>query len=162
MHTILVPVDGSNHALKALHIACDLAEKYDGRIALLHVLGHGRSADELLNLDIANLFGPTLRTALQSAAKASGEPVPGKLVASVGAKVLEQASTRVRRRGVEFIGMPFESGDPAECILTARESTGANTIVMGSRGTGVSQATSFGSVSNTVFERAQCTCISVK
>ena len=162
MHTVLVPVDGSNHALKALHIACDLAEKYGGRIALLHVLSRDRHASEFLDLEIANLFGPKLKTALQSAAQMSDEPVSEELLTLVGAKILEQAGAKVRRRGLEVFDLPVEAGNPAECILAARERTDASTIVMGSRGTSGSHATSFGSVSNTVFERAQCTCLSVK
>lgn len=162
MHTILVPVDGSNHALKALHIACDLAEKYGGRIALLHVLNHGRQAGELLDLEIAYLFGPKLKSALGSAAENSGAPTPEHLLELVGKKILDQAATKVKRCGLEAVLLPMDMGDPAECILEAAGRTGANTIVMGSRGIGSSQTSSFGSVSNRVFEQASCTCLSVK
>ncbi len=162
MHTILVPIDGSKHAQKALHIACDLGEKYEGRIALLHVLSHGRSASDLLELDVAHLFGPKLKATLATAAENSSEPVAENLLKVVGAKILEQADAKVRRCGLEAVTLSMETGDPAECILVARERTGANTIVMGSRGASDSFATPFGSVSNAVFERAPCTCISVK
>ena len=36
--TILVPTDGSEHAGKALQLATDIAEKYKGRLVLLHVV----------------------------------------------------------------------------------------------------------------------------
>ena len=36
--SILCPIDGSEHANKALSLAVDLAKKYDARLLLLHVL----------------------------------------------------------------------------------------------------------------------------
>ncbi len=130
MHTILVPVDGSDHALKAITIACDLAEKYGGRVALLHVLAGNAPEDN--HPEIA------------------------------GQKILDQAASRVTRRGIDVDVLDLASGNPAESILTARKSCAASTIVMGCRGTRNGGETAFGSVSSTVFERADCTCISVK
>ncbi len=130
MHTILVPVDGSDHALKAITIACDLAEKYGGRIALLHVLAGDMSADK--HPEIA------------------------------GQKILDEAESRVTRRGIDVDVLDLATGNPAECVLIAHRSSGASTIVMGCRGTRREGESAFGSVSSTVFERAECTCISVK
>ena len=48
--TIVVPVDGSDHADKAINLASDLAIKYDGRIVMLHVLLHNKEPEELLTL----------------------------------------------------------------------------------------------------------------
>lgn len=50
MSTVLVPMDGSDHAMKALHIACDLATKHGGRIALSNVLSEDVDATDLLAL----------------------------------------------------------------------------------------------------------------
>jgi nucleotide-binding universal stress UspA family protein len=36
--TILVPVDGSEHANKAVAFASDLAQKYDARLIAVHVM----------------------------------------------------------------------------------------------------------------------------
>ncbi len=36
--TILVPTDGSEHAKKAVLLAADIAEKFDARMVVLHVL----------------------------------------------------------------------------------------------------------------------------
>lgn len=130
MHSILVPVDGSDHALKAITIACDLAEKYGGRVALLHVLAGDMSGDNQPEV--------------------------------TGQKILDQAASRVSRRGIDVDVLDLGMGDPAECILIAHKSAGASTIVMGCRGTRRDGESAFGSVSSTVFERAECTCISVK
>lgn len=161
MHTILVPTDGSGQAMKALHVACDLADKYGARIALLHILAKGKPAQGFLSLEIAGAFAPEVRDRLQEAASQS-DPLDTSLLASVGESILAQAAARARRRGVEVEVLDMESGDPAETILVARKRVDANTIVMGCRGTGGGRGSSFGSVSNVVFERADCTCISVK
>jgi len=135
MSVILVPVDGSSHALKALHIACDLADKYGAEIVLLNIIG------------TSNLTG----------AKELLDDNKNK-----GKKVLEQASSKARSRGVNCRSLALEIGDPTEIILITAKHTGASTIVMGCRGVSDSEASSFGSVSQSVFKRSPCTCISVK
>ena len=162
MHTILVPVDGSDHAHKALHIACDLAEKYDGKLVLLHILTIGKSASELLDLEIANQFGPKLQKALQHAAEDDNAAVPDDILNMIGAKILDDAVSKAQRRGVETDILPIDTGLPADSILIARKRINANTIVMGCRGIGKSDENSFGSVSSKVFAQAECTCLSVK
>jgi nucleotide-binding universal stress UspA family protein len=38
LNRILVSTDGPEHAVKAINYACDLAEKYDATLYLLHVV----------------------------------------------------------------------------------------------------------------------------
>lgn len=158
MHSILVPVDGSAHALKALHIACDLAEKYGGQIVLLHVLTTERKARRILERPLADMLPADLVARLKDAADA----VPEDLRWRVGEGILDDAAARTHRRGLEMEIMPIVSGDPVECILVAARRAGANTIVMGCRGLSDEETNGFGSVSRRVFETADCTCISVK
>lgn len=47
MSVILVPFDGSAHALKALHIAMDLTEKYKAPLVLVHVAGAEKAEAQL-------------------------------------------------------------------------------------------------------------------
>ena len=162
MHAILVPVDGSAHAAKALHIACDLAGKYGGRIALYHALARDKPARDLLRLTAAKSFGPKLTEALQQAAESPPQPLPDDMLRAIGQKILEASAAKARQRGVEAETLSIETGDPSEGILVAARTAGANTIVMGCRGLSDTDASSFGSVSNTVFQKADCTCISVK
>ena len=162
MHKILVPVDGSDHSLKALHIACDLATKYEACIVLLYVLANDKSATEILELAIASKFVPELQAQLQNSAERAPEPVSEVLNETVGKQILKIAASRAKRVGVETQILAIAFGDPAENILSAHKLTGANTIVMGSRGGKWSTLSSFGSVSNKVFANADCTCISVK
>lgn len=71
MHTILVPFDGSGHALKALQIGCDLADKYTGRVVLFHVLATDKQAEELLQLQAAKEYGPEITEERERAAGAT-------------------------------------------------------------------------------------------
>ena len=162
MHAILVPVDGSAHAAKALHIACDLASKYGGRIALFHALARDKQAQDLLSLKDAGSFGSDLTAALQRAAKGPAQQLPDDVLRAVGDKILQACAGKARQRGVEAEALAIETGDPSEGILLAARAEGANTIVMGCRGLRDADSSSFGSVSNTVFQKAGCTCISVK
>ena len=160
MHTILVPFDGSGHALKALQIGCDLAAKYGGRIALFHVLATDKRAEELLQLQAASAYGAKITDALKKAA--GGPPLADPLLNAVGEKILHLGAARARKRGLDPELLAIAKGDPAENILLAAQKAGANMIVMGCRGLSDEKAVAFGSVSHTVFEKAECTCISVK
>ena len=162
MHKILVPIDGSDHSLKALHIACDLADKYGACISLLYVLDLKKLASEFLSLTIAAKFESELKTQLQTAADKPREPVPEDVLRRVGATILQNAASRAHRFDIKTEIMPIAEGDPAENILIAHKITSAGTIVMGSRGGNFSSLSSFGSVSHKVFAKADCTCISVK
>lgn len=162
MHKILVPIEGSDQSLKALRIACDLAAKYDGSIALLYVLAEGKGGRELLALKGAKMFGPELRAALQEADLKGVNQVPNELRKKIGSWVLEQAASKVRRLDIAVEILDIEEGDPAAFILMARNRIDASTIVMGSRGVSGQHAATFGSVSQKVFEKADCTCLSVK
>jgi len=162
MHKILVPVDGSLHALKALHIASDLAEKYGGSIILLHVISKEKSLKDLLDLAVADTFGPKVKKVLQQAASEGGTGAPKALLRAVGEKILTQASSKVSRLGLDVEVLEMVEGDPVENILVARQRTGASTIVMGARGVSATGEAAFGSVSQLVFAKAPCTCLSVK
>ena len=130
MQTILVPFDGSKHALKALHIASDLAEKYKCQICLVSVI--------------------------------SGSPEDLQAARVKKQSVIAVAKSKLDHRGIEPASVDVEVGDPAECILLAAKRHKVSTIVMGCRGENTQGASQFGSVSQKVFQMANCTCISVK
>lgn len=162
MYNILVPVDGSSHSMKALQVACDLASKYGGWIALLHVLAKGKEADDLLGLGVADRFDAQLKAVLRKAANQDLGPAPGEVLRRVAVHVLEHAENKVTRAGLDVKCLPVAGGDPVEAILLAQAKIKANTIVMGSRGLAATQVSAFGSVSQRVFNLAPCTCLSVK
>lgn len=162
MYKALVPIDGSTHSMKAVQIACDLVSKYGGWIALVHVLARGKEADDLLALGVASAFDSQLMGVLEKAQRQSLGPAPDQVLRRVADAVLTHAASKIERLSVEVKVLPVATGDPADAILNAQAQVEANTIVMGSRGLAASQASSFGSVSQKVFNLAPCTCLSVK
>lgn len=146
---ILVAVDGSDHARKAVEFAADLAEKYGAKITLLHVMsspGSSRVPAELEFLGKLEHIRITEHAVLYSAAKS----------------VLETAENHIRSRAVKELGTAIETGDPAGEILKYASANGVDLIMMGSRGLGNLQGLLMGSVSHKVSHLAKCTCITVK
>lgn len=176
MKTILVPTDGSQAARKALGVAFDLAEKHNADIKLLHVLLREMEPDELLRLpglaenqhvtrqlsDLAQ--GPkTVRTAkdLMSTPNAPDRPAPEALLRMIAEHVLGQACAQARNRDVAVEVLEIADGAAAPAIKAAAEMQAVDTIVMGMRGLGQIEATTFGSVSQEVCREIKCTCVAV-
>lgn len=162
MHKILIPVDGSVHSIKALRIASDLAAKYQGRLLICHVLLRGKDASDLMALDVSGQFDAPLHKILNRAVSANLGPAPDKILHKIGQIILDHAAEKARSHGVDFETLPILSGKPADAIVKAQKELEAATIVMGARGVTPSDSATFGSVSQDVFSRAGCTCISVK
>ncbi len=161
MYTILSPVDGTDHSLKALHIAFDLAHKYKARVLLFHVLPVNKTADDILKLAISRQFDADLVSALKKVAKSNTDPLSERQLKEIAGMILRLAACRGKRVGIETRILPIAKGNAAENILLAQKLHGSSTIVMGSRGVrGSSLETA--SVSHAVFAKADCTCIAVK
>lgn len=163
MHTILIPVDGSIHAIKAVHIGCDLSDKYGGSIVLCHSLLRNKKPQAILDLKMAETLDNRLVIALRNlAALQNPKPIPAMLLTDIGQQILHTAEEQVRRRSLEPRSLDMFSGDAADDILEAARIVNANTIVMGCRGVRSTQPGHFGSVSQRVFAESACTCIAVK
>ena len=146
---ILVAVDGSDHARKAVEFAADLAENYGAKVTLLHVMsspGSNRVPEELEDFNKLEHIRITEHDILYSAAKG----------------VLETAENYMKSRAVRELGTVIETGDPAGEILKYSSANGMDLIMMGSRGLGNLQGLLMGSVSHKVSHLAKCTCITVK
>ena len=135
MTGILVPFDGSKHSLKALHVACDLAEKYKAKVYLLYVI----KVESTFNASEVN-----------------------RETYDIAESIISKAICKAKQRGIEYQILDFEYGDPASSILACVKRKKPNTLVMGCRGLNSDIAEILGTVSRTVFEHADCTCIAVK
>jgi nucleotide-binding universal stress UspA family protein len=177
--TILVPTDGSDHANKAITLACDLAAKYDARVVFLHVLlQHALAADLRRIIDVTKLPGPIhddfdrfeesqKKAAAAATATAYGiGPVmialPDEVLGAVGNVLLEDAEAVAEKAGVKNVGLVVKQGDPAKCILSSVDDENADFIVMGTRGLSDLKGLLMGSVSHKVSHLAPCTCVTVK
>lgn len=146
--TILVAVDGSDHSAKAIDVACDLADKYDGKVVVVSVYKTIRVPDST-----HALIRPQLST----------EP-PSGTRRQTAQHVVDAAAERVRERGLPAsqVETVVKQGQPARTIVKEAKDRGADAIVIGSRGLGDMSGFLLGSVSHKVSNLAECTCIMVK
>ncbi len=146
-HPILVPVDGSGHAEKALAVAAQLAHASSAALYLLHVT---EPPD-----DIGILAG------------ASGQPFTEEWRRELARQNEERARETLdrARRAVDLAGLKvtelIREGRPADTILREANEIAADAIIMGSRGVSELKGMLVGSVSHKVMHSAQCTVITV-
>lgn len=141
---ILVPVDGSEYSKKALELACELADKFDGRLHLVHV-PQGAAADRVMVLGGAAVMLHADQSQIEAA----------------GRSLIEAAQEIAEREVPGRVTSELRAGDPAEEIVRCAEENDADCIVIGSRGLGNFGSLLLGSVSHKVNHTAPCTCITV-
>jgi len=174
--TVLVAVDGSDHARKALSLAADIAAKYRARMVLLHVLMANVRSETLRKLasrgglskrqrDRLDNYEVDTQMAMAEAGAAVGFvpiPAPRELLEAIGRQVLDRAERAARKAGVTKLSTVLSGSDPADAILEAAKREKADMIVLGSRGLGDLKGFFLGSVSHKVGAHAECTCVTVK
>jgi nucleotide-binding universal stress UspA family protein len=144
---ILVPVDGSEHAFRAVQVACGLAKSENKRIRLLHVVPD-KDVPEALK---------------RYAEVEHMQSSPGQLYESaIAENVLSAARAQALAGGAEQVDCSVEHGDASKGILAAASQGDVDTIVMGTRGLSDFQGLVFGSVAHRVAHDADCRVIAVK
>jgi nucleotide-binding universal stress UspA family protein len=168
---ILVPVDGSNHSIKAVELAAELATKFDAEVILLHVLLRGHIPAGLRKaLDVE--LSPT-RVKPDNLVVIPQEimaRVEDKKAATLSADALEFIAkhflSRVKQicknAGVKKISERVEEGNPTRHILNIAAASRVDMIIMGSRGLSELKGLLVGSVSSKVQHLCTCTCVTVK
>lgn len=155
--SLLVPVDGSNSARKALELACKL------------VTGHG--VIHLLNVPEPPEATDTLGKAVGAPAMdtSGGETVQAGLELIEQTKQAEQSGQGLIDRLRAASGLVntemktiVQVGNPTRVILEQADKLGVEAIVMGSRGLSDCKGLIIGSVSHKVMHTADCDVILVK
>jgi nucleotide-binding universal stress UspA family protein len=141
MKQIMVAVDGSEDADRAIDLAADLAKACGGRLTILTV-GGNVSGDELTKL--AHVEGG-IAEALQLLAD----------------RILLEAGARARRGGASEVRTQVAWGDPTQAIIDAARREHADAIVLGRRGRGRLAGLLLGSVSQKLVCLAPCPVIVV-
>ncbi len=173
--TIVVPTDGSVHSKKAIDLAADIADKYDARLIIVHVLMRHASESELeavckeikMPESLAKKF-EEMRQAFVEMAAVTYEagpvfiPVPDDVLNEVGNLILDNSRLRAESNGARDITTQILDGAPAEKIIAIAEKEHADMIVMGSRGLGNLAGLLMGSISHKVSHLSSCTCVTVK
>jgi nucleotide-binding universal stress UspA family protein len=147
---ILVAIDGSEHAWKALDLAADLARARDAEVVVLHVIPYEPLPEGLV--------------AFARAESIPLDEVQGRLEASrlLGDALTREAERRLGEKGVARRRSLVVDGSPASAILATASDEAAGMIVLGSRGRSDVAGLLLGSVSHKVAHLAPCTCIVVK
>ena len=171
--SVLVAVDGSDHARKALRIATDIADLYDAPLTVVHVVTDKRVGDELRHMaEVEQLIEPTPNVMPETG------NLPGQLghmlsdsalydtiarvATAVGQRILDDAAGQARSEKKVEVRAMLEHGDPAESILGCIERSKADLVVLGSRGLSNIAGVFMGSVSTKVSHTTGATCITVK
>ena len=141
---ILVPIDGSGFAIRALDAACSLVKEDETRLILLHVVEDKPLDEELRQY-------------------AEVEHLDRKnLPYSLGERIVEDAGARAAKSGAASVNCLVIEGDAASVILETAASEDVDLIVMGSRGLGTVKELLLGSVSHKVGQVAACACMTVR
>jgi nucleotide-binding universal stress UspA family protein len=177
--TILVATDGSAQSAKALALGCDLVQRHDGRLCLVHVLLRDKAPRELRRLAVVGRLDAELRGELQQAESRVPDgsvpdwapvmdpgsvpsPVPKRVLNAIGREILDDALRAAKQQGVDEAAEELEDGNPVKCILAVAKRQAADTIVMGHRGLRDIDALTLGSVSNEVSRLAPCDVVMIK
>jgi universal stress protein A len=150
---ILVPVDYSDHSVRALQWGASLAEKYGAQLLLLHVIR--RASEELPEPSDAYSAGrPALSPRLPEEAITIDlvEIAENDLKDFVMAKLNESRPVNLK------VGV----GEPAEEILRLAQDEGVDLIAMGTHGRTGLRHVLMGSIAETVMRAAPCPVFTVK
>jgi len=171
---ILVAYDGSDNARRALEVACELSNKLEAELSIVHVLMHGRPARELVRMaEIEHLVERSLDDPAPSANLSSRRPldlpnVTGgdaqspRVITAIGDQLIALAKNSSAELGVQNIKTFLRAGDYAEEIVAVAKEQDVDMIVIGSRGLGKIREAVLGSVSQKVLHHASQTVTTVK
>lgn len=151
---ILVPLDGSEHSLKALKAAVQIAKKFDGKITLIHVYS---AATVPLIMPEPTTLTPT-GIPLMTQAEAS------KIVDAVrrsGNDILADGEEKVKAEGIPVEKMLVEGHVVNEIVRAAKEGN-YDLIVIGARGISKMRELLLGSVTDGVIHHVSCPILVVK
>jgi nucleotide-binding universal stress UspA family protein len=155
---ILVPIDGSEHSLKALEEASQIARISSGKITLINVYS------------VQSTIGARAITMPQpSASGYTGTPVftgaeVSRIIEAVqksANKILQDAEQRVSSTGVHVEKMLVEGHTVQEIVRAANEGN-FDLIVIGARGISRIREMLLGSVTDGVVHHAHCAVLVIK
>ncbi len=133
---ILVPIDGSDHSMRALKEAINLAKMTEGKITLIHV----NRRESPMNISNIN--------------KNETAQKNGKSILTAGKKIVEG-------EGISVDTILVEGKVADEIVRTAKEGS-FDLVIIGARGLSRVEEIMLGSVSCGVAEKAPCPVIVTK
>ncbi|NIP62371.1 MAG: universal stress protein [Nitrosopumilaceae archaeon] len=134
---ILVPLDGSENANKALIHACDLAKNYQSFITIIYI---AEKPTPLNLLDKKEYM---------------------KITKRFGKKILEKGKENALKRGLDAKAI-LKEGNVADEIVEYAKNDNTNLIIMGRKGLGKATRFLIGSVSSKLTNNSPCSLLIVK
>jgi len=138
---VVVAVDFSEHATRAVQAAIELAKRYDASLHLVHAY----HMPVLVGMPDEVALPPDFWTGVKEAAS----------------KRLDQVIANVRSAGVR-VTAHLREANPSDAILDVARETGADLIVMGTRGLTGLKHVLLGSVAERTLRLAPCSVLTVK
>ena len=151
---ILVPLDGSDHSVRALRIAVQIAKRFDGKITLIHVYSVG----------VRPIAMPEPTTLTPPSVPIMPPADFSKVVEAArkaGSAILTDGENRIEADGVTVETLLKEGHTVQEILKTARDGE-FDLIVMGARGISRIRELLLGSVSDGVIRNAPCPVLVTK
>ncbi|HCX81793.1 MAG: universal stress protein UspA [Curvibacter sp. RIFCSPHIGHO2_12_FULL_63_18] len=138
---VLLPVDGSELSMEAVHLA--LRMRQDG-LKLSAVLANVQEPASLYEMLVAH-----------------DPDVIDHVSAEAGLHALQPARVLLDAAGVDY-ECEVAKGDPAHTLIDISERFGCDMVIMGARGTSALRSTMLGSVSNEVLHASSVPVVIVK
>jgi nucleotide-binding universal stress UspA family protein len=143
---IVIGIDGSEASESALRLACDLANKYDSELHLVHT-----PQPQTVAFAMGAVAGYHAVTTMPSSSE----------VQESGENILNSGKEIARECGQTIMQTYMQLGEPAAELITCAEQCAADLIVTGRRGLGNVGALVQGSTTQKVNHLAKCACLSV-
>jgi len=144
--TILVAVDGSDHALKAVDYSASIAAAMSRKLRILYVLKSQNLPKGLLQYaDAEHIIGGNK-----------------DILEKMAADIVTNAKVRAEKSGVSNVDTEVIKGPVARSIVKCSKNCNADMIVIGTRGMGNIEATLRGGVSHRVELLATVPVLSVR
>ena len=151
---ILVPVDGSEHSIRALEKATQIAKKFGGKITLIHA--YSVTVQPIIVPEPAALSSsgiPYLTAAEISRVSEAAR--------DFGNRILKDGEEKVKAEKVEVEKVLIEGHAVQEIVRAAKEGN-FDLIVIGARGISHIREMFLGSVTDGVIHHATCPVLVVK
>lgn len=151
---ILVPLDGSEHSIEALEGAGQIAEKFSGKITLVHVYSVSVQPVMMPEPSTSGSLGMPILT---------GAEVTKMIEAAqnVGNRILDDGERRIKSDKVEVKKMLVEGHAVQEIVRIANEGN-YDLIVLGARGISHMREILLGSVTDGVIHHVHCPVLVIK
>ncbi len=154
LEKILVPIDGSEHSLKALEVAIQIAKKFEGKITLIHV--YSVTVRPIIMPEPTTLTPPGVPimtpTEISRVVNAARE---------VGNRILSDGEDKAKAEAVPVEKILTEGHVVHEIIRVAKDGN-FDLIVIGARGISHMREMLLGSVTDGVIHHASCPVLVVK